>query len=298
MSDDKDILPFEGDGSHLIRRQWHDGRWYLSVVDVVAIVSDSVEPRQYWYDMKRRIQDEGFRELSAKCLQLKMRSLDGKSYKTDAADVETMLRIVQSIPSPKAEPVKQWLAKVGTERLEEIAESNLLAGLTEDQRRLFIRGQLAEHNRQLADTAGAAGIVTGRDFAIFQDWGYKGLYAGETARDIAARKGLKKGAAILDHMGSTELAANLFRATQTDEQLRWMQEQGTVTKAEANDTHYAVGKEVRAAIERIGGTMPEKLPTPVEGIKQLERKEQQRIEAERQPSLFPAHTTDTSDAEE
>ena len=114
-NDEQGILPFDdGSAGQLIRKEWHDGRWFFSVVDAVAALTDSQEPRQYWYDMKRRIQDEGFRELSAKCLQLKMRSpLDGKKYKTDAADTETMLRIVQSIPSPKAEPFKQWLAREG-----------------------------------------------------------------------------------------------------------------------------------------------------------------------------------------
>jgi len=120
------------------------------------------------------VQDEGYRDLYATCVQLKMRSLDGKAYATDAADVETLLCIVQSIPSPRAEPVKQWLAKVATERLEEIASSDLLAGLSEGQRRLFVRGQLQEHNRQLADAAAGAGVVSGRDFAVFQDFGYRG----------------------------------------------------------------------------------------------------------------------------
>jgi len=215
MTDDQALLPFEGNG-RLIRRQWHEGRWFFSVVDVVGLLTDSERPRKYWSDLKAKLREEGFDELSAKIGQLKMRSLDGKQRMTDAADAETLLRIVQSIPSPRAEPVKQWLAKVATERLEEIASSDLLAGLSEDQRRLFVRGQLQEHNRQLADAAAGAGVVSGRDFAVFQDWGYRGLYAGETARDIAARKGLHRGEKILDFMGSTELAANLFRATQTD----------------------------------------------------------------------------------
>ncbi len=285
------LLPFDdGSAGRVIRRQWHDGRWFFSVVDVIAVLTDSDAPRQYWYDMKKRIQDEGFRELSAKCLQLKMRSPDGKKRETDAADVETMLRIIQSIPSPKAEPVRQWLAKVGAQKLEEVA-----AELDEGQRRLLLRGEVATQNSSLADTAKGASVLTNRDFAIFQDWGYKGLYAGETARDIAARKGLGKGQHILDHMGSTELAANLFRITQTDEKLRTMQGQGSVTKAEANATHHAVGREVREAIARIGGTMPEDLPTPAESIQQVERREQRRIEAERQLSLFPP--SDTIDAE-
>ncbi len=109
----------------------------------------------------------------------------GKLYATDAATAATMLRIVQSVPSPKAEPVKQWLALVGAQRLDEVA-----ASLDEDQRRQLLRGEVATKNSHLADTVAGAGIVTTRDFAIFQDWGYRGLYNGEKARDIAARKGL------------------------------------------------------------------------------------------------------------
>ena len=101
-----------------IRRIWLDDCWFFSVIDVVGLITDAPKPRQYWFDMKRRITDEGFLELSANCRQLKMRSADGKSYQTDAADTETILRIMQSIPSPKAEPLKQWLARVGAQRLE------------------------------------------------------------------------------------------------------------------------------------------------------------------------------------
>jgi DNA-damage-inducible protein D len=282
MTDDQSLLPFEGIG-RLIRRQWHEGRWFFSVVDVVELLTDSERPRKYWSDLKAKLREEGFDELSAKIGQLKMRSLDGKQRVTDAADAETLLRIVQSIPSPRAEPVKQWLAKVATERLEEIASSDLLAGLSEDQRRLFVRGQLQEHNRQLADAAAGAGVVSGRDFAVFQDWGYRGLYAGETARDIAAREGLHRGQAILDHMGSEELAANLFRATQTEAKLR---REDITGKAEANRTHHEVGRKVRQTIADLGGTPPEKLPTPAQSIHELQRREQQRLEAEQQPSLF------------
>lgn len=287
MSDsDRALLPFDSDGEsdRLIRRQWHEGRWFFSVVDVVALLTDSVDPGNYWTQLKRRVRDEGFAQLVTNCHRLKMRSLDGKMRETDAADTETMLRLVQSIPSPKAEPVKQWLAKVGTERIEEIASSDLLGNLSEDQRRLLLRGQLAEHNLSLADAAAGADVVTGRDFAIFQDWGYRGLYAGETARDIATRKDLQRSQRILDHMGSEELAANLFRATQTEAKLR---REGVSGKGEANQTHFTVGQEVRETIKRLGGAMPETLPTPQESIQELERKERKRLEAERQPTLFP-----------
>ncbi len=259
MPDDRDLLPFEegGENSRLIRRQWHESSWYFSVVDVVALLTDTQIPRNYWSDLKRRLaQEEGFAELHAKIVQLKMRALDGKMRVTDASDVETMLRIVQSIPSPKAEPVKQWLAQVGTERLEEIAEGDMLAGLTPEQRAIFLRGQVADRNISLADAAAAVG-VTSRDFAVFQDRGYRGLYAGETARDIAARKGLKRGQAILDWMGPDELAANLFRASQTEQKLRREPIQG---KTEANQTHFEVGRAVRGFIIGQGNTPPEQLP--------------------------------------
>lgn len=113
------------------------------------------------------------------------------------------------------------------------------------------------------------------DYAIFQNRGYQGLYGGLGAKEIHSRKGLKKNQQILDHMGSTELAANLFRATQTDEKLR---RDNVVGKKEAGDVHYSVGQKVRQTIVELGGTMPEDLPTPEKSIKQIEREESKRIE--------------------
>lgn len=139
----------------------------------------------------------------------------------------------------------------------------------------MLRDELAHHNKALVAAAQNAGVSTTLDYAIFQDHGYRGLYGGLGAKDIHARKGLKKSQKILDNMGSTELAANLFRATQTEEKLR---RDGTKHKQEANRTHRAVGAKVRATIKDIGGTMPENLPTPEKSIQQLEReKEQKRI---------------------
>lgn len=139
--------------------------------------------------------------------------------------------------------------------------------LSEDQKRLAIRHEMTEHNKSLADAAKMAGVETPQEYAIFQNYGYMGLYGGLKAADIKARKGLKKNQNILDHMGSTELAANLFRATQTDEKLRRENIHG---KAAANRTHLEVGKKVRQTIKDLGGTMPEDLPTPEKSIKQLE----------------------------
>lgn len=146
--------------------------------------------------------------------------------------------------------------------------------MTEDQKRLSIRGDLIEHNKSLADAARGAGVITPKDYAIFQNKGYQGLYGGLGAKEIHARKGLKKSQKILDHMGSTELAANLFRATQTDEKLR---REHISDKQQANNTHYAVGKKVRQTIAELGGTMPEDLPTPDKSIKQLENEEKKRL---------------------
>lgn len=143
--------------------------------------------------------------------------------------------------------------------------------LDEDKKRLAIRNELKEHNKSLAEAAQNAGVETALDYAIFQNHGYKGLYGGLGAKEIHQRRGLKKSQQILDHMGSTELAANLFRATQTDEKLRRENIQG---KTNANRTHFEVGAKVRQTIQELGGTMPEDLPTPEKSIKQIERFEQ------------------------
>jgi DNA-damage-inducible protein D len=152
-------------------------------------------------------------------------------------------------------------------RRQELADDAQFARLSEDEKRLAIRNELALHNKYLAAAAKEAGVETGLDYAIFQDHGYRGLYGGLAAKDIHTRKGLKKSQKILDHMGSTELAANLFRATQAEEKLKRDAVHG---KQRANQTHYEVGQKVRQTIKELGGTMPENMPTPEQGIKQVE----------------------------
>lgn len=127
---------------------------------------------------------------------------------------------------------------------------------------------MTKHNTQLAAAAKDAGVIAPLDYAIFQNHGYKGLYGDLDAKGIHQKKGLKKSQHILDHMGSTELAANLFRATQTEEKLKREQIKGKQT---ANQTHFEVGKKVRKTIQELGGKMPENLP-PSESIKKLEKK--------------------------
>ncbi|EMK8310769.1 DNA damage-inducible protein D, partial [Escherichia coli] len=144
-------------------------------------------------------------------------------------------------------------------RRQELADDEAFRQLREDEKRLFLRNELKEHNKQLVEAAQQAGVATAIDFAIFQNHGYRGLYGGLDQKAIHQRKGLKKNQKILDHMGSTELAANLFRATQTEEKLK---RDGVNSKQQANTTHFDVGRKVRQTIQELGGTMPEELPTP------------------------------------
>jgi DNA-damage-inducible protein D len=159
-------------------------------------------------------------------------------------------------------------------RRQELSDAAKFIELSEDERRLAIRNDLAEHNKALSSAAKGAGVETPMDYAIFQDHGYKGLYGGLGAKDIHAVKGLKKSHKILDHMGSTELAANLFRATQTEEKLK---REGIQGKTQANRTHHEVGAKVRQTIRELGGTMPEKMPVPDKSIQQIEREKAKQL---------------------
>lgn len=177
-------------------------------------------------------------------------------------------------------------------RRQEVADELAISSLPEEQKRLIFRSELAIFNTKLAEAAQQAGVLTPSDFAIFEDHGYMGLYGGLRENNIHARKQLKPGAKISDYMGSEELGANIFRATQTDAKLR---REGITGKDRANKTHYEVGQKVRQTIQELGGTMPENLPTPEKSIQELQRDEQKRLAAERQPSLFPLEDNDRKD---
>ena len=153
-------------------------------------------------------------------------------------------------------------------RRQELADERI-----EEERRLLLREEMRRHNVQLADAAKDAGVIEPMDYAIFQNHGYMGLYGGLKQEDIHQRKGLKKSQKILDHMGSTELAANLFRATQAEEKLRRDKVKG---KDAANRTHREVGAKVRQTIQELGGTMPEELPA-AESIKKIETKQRKQL---------------------
>ena len=258
----KDIKEFQ---SNQIRSVWSEetGEWYFSVVDVVGALTDSTNPTDYLKKLRKR--DEMLRNyIGTNCPQVAMLTVSGKQRKTLAANTEQLLRIIQSIPSHKAEPFKLWMAQLGADRIHDIEAAEALS--KEIDQRLAAREDIRQHNIALADAAFAAGVKTSLDFAQFQNSGYMGLYDGETAGDIKRRKGLKKNQEILDHMNSEELGANLFRITQAEAKLR---RENIKSKEEANKVHFEVGHVVRKTIESLGGTMPEKLQTPKESIKTL-----------------------------
>ena len=218
---DAQLSIFDAEATAQIRHVWHDGRWFFSVIDVVGLLTDSAKPRFYWADMKRRIETEGFREVLAKCQQLKMLAPDGKQRLTEAADAETLLRIIQSIPSPKAEPLKQWLARVGTERLREMENPALAADrLRQEYRRLgyddewigqrllniVTRDELTEEWQQ-------RGAEEGRQFAALTDTLHRGTFD-VGVRDHRAIKHIGRAQNLRDSMTRVELAlSTLAEAT-------------------------------------------------------------------------------------
>ena len=209
-----------------IRRIWNEGDWYYSVVDIVAALTDSRNPRDYWYRMKKRVGDEEKIELSTICRQLKLDSSDGKKYQTDCANAEGVFRIIQSIPSPKAEPFKRWLAKVGYERIEEIENPELAQermkeiyekkGYPKDWIEKRLRGIAIRQN--LTDEWKERGIEKQRDFAILTAEISKATF-GMTPGEYKNLKNLpeKSKANLRDHMDDLELIFNMLGERMTTE---------------------------------------------------------------------------------
>lgn len=215
----KDLMKFE---NKQVRSHWdaEEEKWYFSIVDVIAVLTDSPNPRKYWSVLKTRLKKEGS-ELATNCSQLKMQSADGKYYKTDVADTEQLLRLIQSVPSPKAEPFKQWLAKVGSQRLDQIQDPELsIQQALQDYRRLgysddWINQRLKsiEIRKELTDEWQRTGITDNKDFAVLTNILTK-TWSGKTVKEYKEHKGLKK-QNLRDNMTSTELILNMLAEAST-----------------------------------------------------------------------------------
>ena len=211
-----------------IRTAWNEEEeeWYFSVVDVVAVLTDSENPRRYWSDLKRKIKKEGADQLYEKIVQLKMKSSDGKYYETDVANTEQLLRVIQSIPSPKAEPFKMWLAAVGRERIEETIDPELTIDraletyLKKGYSREWInqRLQAIQVRKELTDEWENRGVEKGLEYAILTDEITK-AWAGMTTRKYKNLKGLKK-ENLRDNMSTLELVLNMLAEATTTEYSR------------------------------------------------------------------------------
>ena len=221
MKKNESLKLFEGKP---IRHLWDEDeeKWYFSVVDVCEVLTGSDRPRKYWSDLKKKLNDEGS-QLSDNIGQLKMQSSDGKYYKTDAADTEQLLRLIQSIPSKKAEPFKLWLARVGSERIDETADPELTIDraletyLKKGYSRNWINQRLKtiEVRKELTDEWEKHGVSDKRDFAILTDEITR-TWSGKTTKQYKQHKGLKK-ESLRDNMTNVELVLNMLaEVTTTD----------------------------------------------------------------------------------
>lgn len=207
-----------------IRSLWDDEgeKWYFSIVDVIAVLTESPNPRKYWSVLKTRLKKEGS-ELTTNCSQLKMTAADGKKYKTDCANTEQLFRLIQSIPSPKAEPFKLWMAQVASERLDQIQDPELsIEQAMKDYKRLgysdnWINQRLKsiEVRKELTDEWKKHGLEEGVQFASLTDILYK-TWAGKTAKEYKNFKGLKK-ENLRDNMTNKELVLNMLAELSTKE---------------------------------------------------------------------------------
>jgi DNA-damage-inducible protein D len=223
MPDETNLELFDDEQADTqIRKVWHDGHWFFSVIDVIGALTGSERPRKYWNDLKTRLAQEGS-EVSAKIGQLKMPAPDGKQRLTDCADTETLLRVIQSIPSPRVEPLKQWLARVGTERIAELENPALAADrLRREYQRLgysseWIKARLENivARTELTTEWAERGAEEGREFALLTDVLSRGTFELTTAQHKAVKR-LRSNANLRDSMTPLELAlATLAEVTST-----------------------------------------------------------------------------------
>lgn len=252
MSDD--VKMFEGSQ---IRFVWDNEReeWYFSVVDVIGSLTESNNPRDYWYRVKKRMSEEERSELSTFCRQLKLKSTDGKSYKTDVADMQGIFRIIQSVPSPKAEPFKMWLAEVGKERIDEIIDPELtidraLEGYArKGYSREWInqRLQAIQVRKELTDTWQDHGVKAGNEYAILTNEISK-AWSGMTTREYKDFKGLKK-ENLRDNMSTTELILNMLAETATKDIAEATNPQGLDENKQIAQDGGSIAGDARKSIE-------------------------------------------------
>ena len=252
MSDD--VKMFEGSQ---IRSVWDNEReeWYFSVVDVIGSLTESNNPRDYWYRVKKRMSEEERSELSTFCRQLKLKSTDGKSYKTDVADMQGIFRIIQSVPSPKAEPFKMWLAEVGKERIDEIIDPELTIdrALESYARKGYSREwinqrlQAIQVRKELTDTWQDHGVKGGNEYAILTNEISK-AWSGMTTREYKDFKGLKK-ENLRDNMSTTELILNMLAETATKDIAEATNPQGLDENKQVAQDGGSIAGDARKSIE-------------------------------------------------
>ncbi|MFJ1351843.1 Bro-N domain-containing protein [Capnocytophaga canimorsus] len=246
-----------------VRSQWDEQqeKWWFSIVDVIEVLTGTDRPRKYWSDLKAKLKKEGS-ELSEKIGQLKMLSSDGKYYKTDVADTEQLLRLIQSVPSPKAEPFKLWLAQVGSERLDEMQDPEisidralqqyLQLGYSENW--INQRLKSIEIRKELTDEWKKRGVKEGQQFATLTDIITK-TWSGKTTKEYKVLKGLKK-ENLRDNMTNTELILNMLAEASTkdisqvtqpetfEQNITVAQQGGNVAKVAREELEARTGKKV------------------------------------------------------
>ena len=252
MSDD--IKMFEGSQ---IRSVWDNEReeWYFSIVDVVGSLTESNNPRDYWYRVKKRMSEEEKSELSTICRQLKLKAPDGKMRLTDVADMQGIFRIIQSVPSPKAEPFKMWLAEVGKERIDEIIDPELtidraLEGYArKGYSREWInqRLQAIQVRKELTDTWQDHGVKAGNEYAVLTNEISK-AWSGTTTREYKDFKGLKK-ENLRDNMSTTELILNMLAETATKDIAEATNPQGLEENKQVAQDGGSIAGDARKSIE-------------------------------------------------
>ena len=277
----KALIAFEG---KRIRRTWHDGQWYFSVVDVVEVLTESADPRNYWKVLKHRLNQEGCESVT-KCNQLKLQASDGKYYETDCANTETIFRIIQSIPSPKAEPFKQWLARVGYERIKEIENPELaqerakkyyeLKGYPKDWIEKRLRGIAIR--QELTDEWKGRGVEEQREYAILTDEISRATFdvSVKAHKEIKGLDPKYDNENLRDHMTDLELIFNMLGEKSTTEITKTRNSQGFKQCRDSSREGGKIARDARVALEKKTG---KKVVSPKNYLDLAEKKQKKLVE--------------------